>query len=215
MTAAKMSVTKKLKAKDVGHDEDVKLKDKVITYHFRGVDLGKKKTMIHFEREIMNELKENEEENSTYFMDYPISTNLPPHIDLVNALKALRPFGFELCEMEVEKSTRHSYNIINVKIKGDMELQQSRVEMVMGHTVKRTSKTIKWPTGEVAMYGESDYPKFKELAKCIETLKAECYAMAFEGKFGFEVKDPNQLPIPLFYREEQKEKKEFKTTFTQ
>lgn len=209
------AVKKKNGKKKDSMPDEVVTKDKVLTYHFQGMKIKKKSTIVYFEREVVNELKEGEEENTTWRTWYPIESEIPPHKDFLDALKALRKPALQLGEIVVEESTHVTYNVLTVKITGDMEMQQSRCEMVLGHKVKRTDKIIPIPTGEYVMYGDSDFEGAAATTKKLEKLKEEAWAYCFDGKFGTpESADPNQLPLALFYRNEKAEKK-LQTHFTQ
>lgn len=188
LEAPEVAVAKKSRKKD----SDKKVKGKSVSYHFKGVKIGSKKTHCYFEREIVNELKEGEEDNTVYITQYPIKSDTPPHQDLLKALKALTGHALAIGEFEIEGS-KAQYTVIEVKIWGDMEMQQSRCELILGKKVKRTDKVIPIKTGQVSMYGESDYPEFAKMAVLVETVKEEAWAYAFDGKFGTE--DPNQLPL--------------------
>lgn len=184
---------------DVLEEQDVKAKkkkktraEKVVTWHWKGIAIKPKKTIVYWEREIMCELEEGEEDNTVYTDEYPVSSNRPVHEDLTKALKALTAEGLSLGEIEIEGS-KSAYTIIGVSIAGDMELMQSRCSLVVGHKVKRTGKVIPIKVGEFVMYGESDFPDTDKAVRKLEALKSECYAYSFEKKYG--TKDPNQLPL--------------------
>lgn len=188
--AAPMTVTKRSKKKK--HSDETKHKENAVLYHFQGLRIGKKSTTVYFEREVINELRDGEEDNTTFRTWYPVESEHPPHPDLLRSMKDLTKYGLALVEMEIEGS-KSAYTIIEVKINGDMEMEQSRAELIIGKKVKRTDKIVKIPTGEYVMYGESDFADASKCTALIESVKEEAWAYAFDGKYGTE--DPNQLPL--------------------
>jgi hypothetical protein len=128
---------------------------------------------------------------------YPVESELKPHRDFLDALLQCRKFALDLAEFEKEDKTK--FIVEGFKIKGDMSLQNSRVEFVLVKHVKRTGKGIKFPTGEVTMYG-NDYHDSTKMTKAIEKVQEEALKY-MRGKNDEEI----QLSISFEQEEELEE----------
>ena len=120
-----------------------------------------------------------------------------PHNDLLDVLKKLKPHAFEIAEIDQpDAKKKQDYRVCFVQVDGDMVLQKSRVKFTMIKHVNRTGKEIKiGPTGQVVMYGESDYPEHEAMSKLVEKLVEEVW-LYLGGKFNEDPQvQPTQLPI--------------------
>lgn len=120
-----------------------------------------------------------------------------PHSDLLDALKKLKPHAFDINEMDhPEAKKKQDYRVCAVQVDGDMVLQKSRVKFTMIKHVGRTGKEIKiGPTGQVRMYGQSDYAEHEAMSKLVEKLVDEVW-LYLGGKFDEDPEvQPTQLPI--------------------
>ncbi len=122
---------------------------------------------------------------------YSIKSPRYPHKDFSDAMKKLRKHALAINEMNYgDAKALSDYNIIQVKIAGDVTLRQSRVVMVVSKYVNRTEKYVKFSTCQVTMYGESKYPEAADMTKLIESLIIEAEAY-MNGK----CQEEDQLPL--------------------
>lgn len=122
---------------------------------------------------------------------YTIDSQRRAHKDFVDAMKSLRKFALDLCEIDVDSKLIGAYTVCKVKIDGDVDKKQSRAVMTLAKTVKSTDKIVKiGPTRQVTMYGESDYGKAEAMSKAIESCIDEAYAY-LAGK----AEESDQLPL--------------------
>ncbi len=123
------------------------------------------------------EEKEDDEKESPVGYRYSVKSPRYPHKDFTDAFKKLRKHALAICEMQYgDAKALSNYEVIKVKIAGDITLRQSRVVMKVAKFVDRTQKYIKWTTPQVTMYGESKYEDAPDMAKLIEHLILEATA---------------------------------------
>lgn len=125
------------------------------------------------------------------FNQFPVLCQYKPHKDFMDALLSCRKYGLELIEMETESRTQ--FTVLSLKIKGNMAMQNARVEFTLSKYVKRSGKTLKLPCGEVTMYGD-DYKKTAEMTKAVEKVLDEA-SKYMGGKNGESIALPFQFVL--------------------
>lgn len=136
-------------------------------------------------------------ESRLKYRNHTVESDDVPHHDLIELMKKLKPHAFEINEMDQpETKKKTDYRVSMVQVDGDMLLQKSRVKFMMLKNVPRTGKSVKiGPTGQVTMYGESDYVDHEAMSKLIEKLVEEVW-LYLGGKFSEDPQiQPTQLPI--------------------
>jgi hypothetical protein len=159
---------------------------------FRGIKItAKGRVVINFGKRIIKPLEEGQDTNDEVEIDYQIKCNQQPHKDLFDAMKMLRKHALALAEIDVDTKALTNYTVIGFVISGDIEKQNSRIDMIIGHTVKRTGKIISIKTGQVVMYGDdSDYKDNEEMSKLVVKAINEVWLLV-GGKF----QEDDQLPL--------------------
>lgn len=164
-------------------------------------DAKKTKVLIKFNEIVKSDGNGTEEEEgnepSVIAIPHTIEGPYAPRKEFVDAMKKLRKFALERCEMEVNSETKDiaDYTVLSIKISGDVTLRQSRVVMVVKKTVS-TGKEIKFTTPQTTMYGESDFDNAPALAKAIEAI----IEMAWNYIGGDYAEDYGTQQLPLFER---------------
>lgn len=165
------------------------------------ISFDKESVKIGFNEIMPSEKPSVEDEDESELDDvlmnqYTVSSDRKAHKDFLDAMKKLRKFALDLCEMVVDSKLIGDYMVGQVKITGDVLLRQSRVVMRVEKYVKRTDKTIKWATPQVTMYGDGEYGKAEDMSKHIEALIDEAWQY-LDGKCG-----EDTVQLPLFARKE-------------
>lgn len=122
--------------------------------------------------------------------EYNVKAEHMPHSDFLKAMAKLTKYGMEICEIDDTVNTSN-YRVLSFSISGDMSQKKSRVVLTMTKFVERTTKTIKFRTPQIAMYGKSDYDKAPALTKAIE----ECIDEARSYIIGKYAEKNGQLPL--------------------
>lgn len=138
------------------------------------------------------EIDMNTEQEQIKVPEHSIKSPFMPHKDLLNAMKALTKYGMDLLGIEEKNGECLAVGVV---IDGDIVLKQSRATIVMTITSPyggEKAKVVKFPTGPVTMYGDSEYDEAPALAKAIEKVLDEG-AQYLAGKYG-EV-DDGQLSL--------------------
>lgn len=141
---------------------------------------------------------ENEDSGDNNFspIDHGIKAQLRPHKDFVDAMKSLRKYGLEICEMTVDSKEIKDWSVLGFKIVGDMTLHKSRVVLEMAKKVQRTNKIIKFRTPQVTMFPEKEdterYAEAEKLTRLIEQVITEAWAY-LNGKF-----EDQEIQLKLF-----------------
>lgn len=133
-------------------------------------------------------------ESTIKYRNYKMSSDDKAHPDLISALKMCRKYALEICEIDVpdDKKKFHAYQVMGLKIAGDLLLKQARVTFDIGKLVKRTSKIVKIKTPQTTLYGQSEYENADKLAPLVERVIAE----AVEYMYGkYEESNPHQMEI--------------------
>lgn len=136
--------------------------------------------------------KEEEEENDDAQAEqvmphsYTVKSPNEPHKDFVDAMKKLRKFALEVCEIEVDSKDIACWNVSEVQIAGDYLLKQSRVVMTLSKVVKASGKVIKFKTPQVTMYPQKDdqvkYHNASKMTEAIEQVIKEAW-LYLAGKY--------------------------------
>lgn len=139
-----------------------------------------------------------EEEEQIISPEYTAKSPHAPHKDFLDAMKKLRKYALESSEMTVDSKEMPQWNVSEIKIAGDMDMQNSRVQFVMSKLVKRINKYIKvGPTPQVSMYPEKDdalrYHNAEAMTKEIEKVIDEAFKY-LSGKYA----DDEDSQLPLF-----------------
>lgn len=146
-------------------------KNKQIT----GISINAKgKVKIDFDAYVAQE-PEGDEEAGFEINEHSINSPRLAHKDLLDALKKLRKYALETCEMITDSKATTFYTVSEISIDGDMSLRQARVIMTVSKEVRWTGKQIKWKTPQITLYGESEYPNHEALAKQIEVVISEAW----------------------------------------
>jgi hypothetical protein len=164
---------------------------------------SKGKIVVSYIKRVTWPLKDGEDKNR---VDDVLITGKAPfhqHKDFSAALYRLTKHALELLEIypDKEHGGKKDYTVTGIHVKGDIDMQTARVNLIVGKFVKRTDKIVPIVTGEVALYDNdgdgSDYADIDALAKDIETLQAEAFAY-LDGKAAEEeikLVANNQLPL--------------------
>lgn len=136
---------------------------------------------------------------------YSVDASNRPHKDFTDAMKKLRKFAFELIEEEWDtKSTK--WTVIQMKIAGDVSMQQSRVQFVLGKMTEKTGKGLEIKTPQVAMYPDKDdtqrYYNAEKMSAQVEEAIEEVWSYLFLGKNGEEIQLPLFGEIPVAEHQE-------------
>lgn len=138
-----------------------------------------------------DDIDQDDEAGAFIATGYVIDSQRRAHKDFIDAMKGLRKFALDLCEIDVDSKLIGAYTVCKVKIDGDVDKKQSRAVMTIAKTVKTTDKIVKiGPTRQVTMYGESDYGKAEAMSKAIEACIDEAYEY-----LGGKAEESDQLPL--------------------
>lgn len=115
-----------------------------------------------------------------------------PHADLANAIKSLRRYGLDMLGIELKDEARtiKQWTVTEIKIDGDMVLEQSRLTMKLALKVDSTEKLPTIQTPQHAMWPKEGEGKYHDIAKVtaiVEDIVEEVWSYLFEGKFEAEV----------------------------
>ncbi len=112
--------------------------------------------------------------------DYSVKSGMRVHDDLLDAMNALRKIACDLCG--IEPKPLNQFAVVGIKISGDMLMNTSRVVLTVSKETKY-GKDVEFKTPQIIMYGESEYPKSKELSQLIELVVEEAWKY-IGGKYG-------------------------------
>lgn len=139
-------------------------------------------TIILQQRVIVAPSSDGEASREKY-VRWSADTDFGPHPDLKAAMTGLRKYALEVVELPNDDKFRSQFDVISMDIAGDMDLQNSRVKLILGKYIKRTNKLMKInDVPQVAMYTD-EYDKAKDMVKAIEKVIAECW-LYLNGKNG-------------------------------
>lgn len=109
---------------------------------------------------------------------YTLEGEYKPHKDFMEAMLSTRKYALDISEFSEEGRT--NFTVQEVNIKGDMSIQNARVEFTLSKWVKRTGKAITIKTGEVMLYGD-EYKETKKMGAAMDKLIEETWAY-LDGK---------------------------------
>ncbi len=166
---------------------------------------AKGKIVISYVKRITWPLKEGEEQNK--IDNVLLNGKLPfkPHKEFYSAMKKLTKHALELLEIypDEAKGGTTEYAALGLIVKGELDDETARVNIILGKHVKRTDKNVNIQTGEVALYdkgeeGGSSYEDVDALARAVEKL-SEAVFEYMDGKAAEEEIQQIASPqLPLF-----------------
>lgn len=126
------------------------------------------------------------------FMHHTVSTDIPPHEDFLKAFQGLRRFAMAMAEFNRKDIPLvNTMTVGEMRIAGEQEKQNSRVDFTIMKWIKRTGKGIAINTGQSVMYGkggeQGSIPDMVEMTKAIDLVIAEAWEY-INGKNGAGVK---------------------------
>lgn len=161
---------------------------------FRKLEISDELIKIKFVEIITQPSSHPENDNKITARKFSVESEDEPHQDLVVKLKHLKAHVFAINEMElIDKKEKSQYSVNMVQVDGDVFLQKSRVKFGMRKEVDRNGKYVGiGPTGQVTMFGESDYPEHEKMSAIVKELIDEVW-LYLSGKYADET--PGQLPL--------------------
>jgi len=143
-----------------------------------------------FKETVIRDIPEGQEgaENIVSVRYFESECTERPHKDLSDAIKKLRRHGMAILGIELhdEARTIKAWTVTQIKISGDMVLEQSRVSMKLALKVESTGKVSEIDVPQVAMYPKEEAGKYHDIQKLtviIEDIVEEVWSYLFEGKF--------------------------------
>jgi hypothetical protein len=140
--------------------------------------------------------KDNEEESQERFNRHSITSDFPPDPSFLKALQGMKRFAMSVAEFNRKDIPLvNQFTVESVRVKGEQEKENSRIEFTLLKWVKRTGKGMKMPTGQTVMYDAADKSAITDIADMTKAFDALC-AEAWEymnGKNGHKV----QLRFPF------------------
>lgn len=140
--------------------------------------------------------KDNEEASQERVNFHLITSDFPPDPEFLKALQGMKRFAMSIAEFNRKDIPLvNNFTIESVKVKGEQEKENSRIEFTLIKWVKRTGKGIKFNTGQCVMYDATDksaITDIEQMTKAFDTLAAEAWEY-MNGKNGHKV----QLRFPF------------------
>jgi len=164
-------------------------------HQFRKFEISEdSKVKINFLEIITQPPSHPENDNRVSIRKHSVEVEEVPHPDLIDKLKKLKSHVFAINEMTLEDNKDKSdYQVVMVQVDGDVLMKKSRVKFLMRKQVERTGKSVPiGPTGQVTMYGESDYHDHEKMSKIVEAFIEEVWLL-LGGKYAEQ--SEGQLPI--------------------
>lgn len=117
------------------------------------------------------------QENDPLIRTVPYTVESPyrPKKQLIDCLKKLRKHALEILEIDVDTKHIGLYNVIALKITGDVLTKTSRVVLTLAKVVERTGKVVKITLPQVTMYGQSEYVDAEKMSVIVEDLIEEIW----------------------------------------
>lgn len=167
---------------------------------------AKGRVIVHYTKRITWPLKDGEEQNR--YDDIPVSGKLPfkMHKDFKAAMRKFNKHALALNGIDVTEENKKEWSVMGIKISGDLDMQNARLEMVLGKKVERTGKIANMPVSDITLYdnsenedGGSKYEEIEALARITEAFAVEVFAYV-DGKSDDEeiMTLTNNGQIPLF-----------------
>jgi hypothetical protein len=133
-----------------------------------------KNVKISFDADVDVEPEEGEEDSRKKSTEYSAKSQHVPHKDMYAALAALLDHALAACEFEVTATNKKDFTVIGLKIKGDINLNQARVQLIMAKKVYRSEELyILPPTPELALNDTGNYLSWKDLKTKVDKVIKE------------------------------------------
>lgn len=133
-----------------------------------------KNVKISFDADVDVEPEEGEEDSRKKSTEYSAKSQHVPHKDLYSALASLLDHALAACEFEVTATNKKDFTVIGLKIKGDINLNQARVQLIMAKKVYRAEELyILPPTPELALNDTGNYLSWKDLKTKVDKVIKE------------------------------------------
>lgn len=143
---------------------------------------------VSFDEVITTESESGEDEAGVITNSFNVTSRHEPHKDFIDALKKLRQYALEVCELTVDTKERANWMVQKIKITGDLLMKTSRVVMTVGKEVK-TGKVISITTPQVTMYPTTEdkvpYHNADKMSTVIEEIEREVWKY-LNGKYALE-----------------------------
>lgn len=105
-----------------------------------------------------------------------------PHDDLLNAMKALRGFFIEICELGKAKEQAPNFYVSGISLSGMDEDETSQVIITAQKTIKRTGQVIIINSPLTTLSDTKRYADAEALDKVCAKIRDEAFMFKFEGK---------------------------------
>lgn len=123
-----------------------------------------------------------EDESAEYSIPYKCRVPFRPHKDLIDSLKKLRKPALDCLGIDLADESKSIKNwvVTGISLKGDHNLHQARVNIILGTKNKYTGKMSEIETGQITMYPESEekakYPHAEKIAPIVEDIIEEVWS---------------------------------------
>lgn len=166
-----------------------------------------KKVKIKFNADMEIEPENGSDESRTKSTKYGAESEHYPHGDFIEALRELTEHGLNAIETEVNKTNQKEFTVIGIKLNGNVNLNQARVQMVMVKKIHRSEELYKLPpTPEILLNDGGNYLTWKDLNKKVLKVINEAEQYLAGKHKDDEVPLAFQLSLPL----SESEKKDIK-----
>lgn len=124
-----------------------------------------------------------------------------PHKDMTGSMKKLRKHCLAMIGLELADESKQlaEFAVSGIKMKGDLLMKQSRIQIIFGKKVELTGGIVEMKTGWFEMYptdeSKSKYVDMDKVANIVEDIAEEVWSYLFDGKFE-EVVDPQLALFP-------------------
>jgi hypothetical protein len=137
--------------------------------------------------------EENSQERTNF---HSVTSSFPPHEDFIKAFRlGLRRFAMSMAEFNKKDIPLvNQMTVGEMRIAGEQEKKNSRVEFVLMKWIKRTGKGVPIRTGQAVMYGQDgqEIPETQQMTEAIDLVIAEALKY-MDGKNGHNL----QLRFPF------------------
>jgi hypothetical protein len=129
---------------------------------------GAQKVKISFFETVDLEPVDSQKESRLKKREYCFTSDHLPTVNFTQAMRDLLPHALEINEIDLKGNT-DQYTVLEVKITGDIFMNQGRVQLAIGKRVKKAKKVVKFGlTPQIELTEKSVYPAWKELKSAIE-----------------------------------------------
>lgn len=141
---------------------------------------------VTFDEVITTEAEGQDDEAGVINNSFFVKSKHTPHKDFTDALKKLRPFALEICEMSSDTKEKSSWAVTSIKISGDLLMKTSRVVLMLGKELKGGKILKVGPSPQVTMYPTAEekvpYHNADKMANAIEAIEREVW-LYLGGKY--------------------------------